>query len=290
MGKKSKWDLSTADVESLLRQRYCNRQEWALAWEVGNTTGGARRRCDLLAMHCWASNGGHKLHGHEIKVSRADWLKEMNDISKAEEFAKRCHYFWIAAPKGMIPLEELPTQWGLMQATDKTLKVAKPASLRMPEQMDWRFFASIMRTAVNQAPSTHLLEKVERQAYENGAKAAKAHRDNHRQHEERRESRELARLQNNVAAFEKVSGIKIDNYNGGTIGEAVKLLRQLGVPGVFDRLDRLAADLDNVRKFRDEQEEKQAEAEAEIGRQQAKAKAAATESAKQRDLFASQGN
>jgi len=44
---------------------------------------GSSRRCDLLRVGMWASRGTG-IDVHEVKVSRADWLRELDDPAKAE--------------------------------------------------------------------------------------------------------------------------------------------------------------------------------------------------------------
>lgn len=77
-------------VFELLRRRY-PAPAWAFLEEVRNQTGYARtiRTADALAMSLYPSRGLH-LHGFEVKVSRADWFRELNDPKKAEEIAAYC--------------------------------------------------------------------------------------------------------------------------------------------------------------------------------------------------------
>jgi hypothetical protein len=59
---------------------------FAVAPQVRSAAGfDARRTCDFVAMDLWPSKGLH-LHGHEIKVSRSDWLRELAEPEKAAEF------------------------------------------------------------------------------------------------------------------------------------------------------------------------------------------------------------
>ena len=216
------------DIQGKLRNRYSG-SEWAIAFEVPNSTGGGSRRCDCMAMHLWSSKGGYSLHGHEIKKSRSDWLREIDDPSKAEEFARRCHYWWIVAPKGIVKLEELPTNWGLMHCSEKSsLRVASAAQKnRKPVPIDWPFFAACMRAFSEQSD----IEAKMRAAYGRGI------RESHQAVEDSRKAvREAVnvavkgvddRWKHSIADFEKQSGIEIGAYDGGRIGQAVKLARRI---------------------------------------------------------------
>src|SRR5690606_35500940 len=107
VSKAEKPNVTESDTEQAMRCKYGG-QEWACLFNVANGTGmNCNRRADAIAMSLWPSRG-LTLHGHEIKVARSDWLREIQDVSKAEAFAKHCHYWWIVAPKCTVKLEELP--------------------------------------------------------------------------------------------------------------------------------------------------------------------------------------
>ena len=133
-------------VPTLLRDKYSG-QAWAFISQVPNATGMAHSRtCDGLAMSLWPSKGLH-LHGFEVKVSRSDWLSEIQDLSKSFAFSRYCHYWWIVAPKGIVKLEELPEQWGLQEVTaSDNIRVKKPASLLTPELVGPEFLAGLFRS------------------------------------------------------------------------------------------------------------------------------------------------
>lgn len=110
--------MNESDIIRLLRQRYCrdkgNGPEAVLLPQVRSRAGfDARRTADALVMQLWPSRGLH-LEGFEIKVSRSDWLRELRDPTKADEFARWCDKWWIVAPDGMVKTSELPDTWGLM--------------------------------------------------------------------------------------------------------------------------------------------------------------------------------
>lgn len=56
-----------------------NGERWVVAEHVRSRAGfDSRRTCDFIAADLWPS---HRLalHGHEIKTSRADWLRELRE-------------------------------------------------------------------------------------------------------------------------------------------------------------------------------------------------------------------
>lgn len=115
----------------------------------------AARICDYMALDLWTgygSNRGVKLHGHEVKVSRSDWLTELRDPEKAAAFSVFCDYWWlVAADKTIVRGEELPEGWGLMVPYGRTLRVLKPAvrlePLPMPRSLQGTLTRAVTKTA-----------------------------------------------------------------------------------------------------------------------------------------------
>ncbi|HYJ21079.1 MAG TPA: hypothetical protein VEW07_03530, partial [Solirubrobacterales bacterium] len=54
----------------------------------------ARRTIDAVSLNLWPSRG-MLLDGYEIKVSRSDWLRELKNPAKAEEFAGLVDRLWL---------------------------------------------------------------------------------------------------------------------------------------------------------------------------------------------------
>ena len=72
------------------------------------------RRADALYVGFFASRGKF-LVGHELKVSRADWLHELAQPEKAETWFRECHsWYLVAAHESIVQDGELPPGWGLM--------------------------------------------------------------------------------------------------------------------------------------------------------------------------------
>ena len=117
--------------------------------QVPNGTGAEKgRTADALAMQVWPSRGLH-LYGFEIKVSRADWRKELKSPAKAESVAQYCHYWAIVAPSGIVPVEELPPLWGLLEVEESgTIQWTKRPALRLDAvPISLSFLAGVLRAA-----------------------------------------------------------------------------------------------------------------------------------------------
>jgi hypothetical protein len=119
-------------VLDLLHQRYGftygNGFRYAVAEHVRSDAGfDARRTADFVAMDLWPSKR-FALHGHEVKVSRSDFLAEMKQPEKAQEFIPYMTYWWLVIGDASIAdKREIPTAWGLMVVNQGRLRVARQA-------------------------------------------------------------------------------------------------------------------------------------------------------------------
>lgn len=203
--KKTKPALTTPEIEARLAERYSG-VEWAFFLQVPSSTGGAARTADAVAMSVWRSRGYYFV-GFEIKASRADWLRELQNPKKADPIAKMMHQWYVVVGhEDFIRPGELPQAWGLLVPYQKTLKVAKEAERQEPDGISYAFVASLLRRASrvqsNEARDQALIiRKVE--------EARTAAQEDARRRIEMARS-DYARLHEKVRAFEEASGIQID--------------------------------------------------------------------------------
>lgn len=200
--------------------------------QVANGTGArARRWADGVAMSVWPSRG-YEIHGIEVKVSRYDWVKELNDPEKSSAVQKYCDRWWVAtSEEKIVQPGELPPTWGWMVANGKGMKVLVEAPKLTPSPLDYPFLASVLRNMAT-ADETKLKRAQadgHKEGFESGGKY----------HQER-----YAELKKHVDEFEAASGIKIEVYCGGkALGEAVNTFRTLGW-----QLDRVRSGIEACRK------------------------------------------
>lgn len=140
--------MQTGEVKAALR-RFYKKEEYALMWEVGNATGSrVRRHADAVVMNLWPSRG-LLIEGIEIKVSRSDWRRELDNPEKAEEIARYCDKWWVVTPEGIVQPHELPALWGHKVVNDKgairTVKDAPRSDKVAP--LDRGFVAAMLRRA-----------------------------------------------------------------------------------------------------------------------------------------------
>lgn len=63
----------------------------------------------------------------ECKVSRADFKKDAEKPSRKDPSKRLGQVRYYLAPKGVIPLEDLPEGWGLIELVGRSLIITKPA-------------------------------------------------------------------------------------------------------------------------------------------------------------------
>ena len=138
------------DVASMLRHRYSqtvgNGPRYVCAEQVRNAAGfDAQRTCDFIAVDTWPSQG-LAVHGHEIKVSRSDWLHELKHPEKAAAFIPHMTYWWLVIPdRSIARVEELPEGWGLLAPRGNRLVIARRAQKRPQASMPWTMTVAMLR-------------------------------------------------------------------------------------------------------------------------------------------------
>lgn len=144
------------DMLNLLQKRHSatsmNAARYARAEHVRSSTSWSRRTADFIAMDMWPSSG-LALHGFEVKCSRSDWLTELRDPSKAEEFKQYMDCWWlVVADKTFVKPGELPEGWGLI-ALDKrgSLRTVTSAPRLTPAPIPKTMLAALLRATARTA-------------------------------------------------------------------------------------------------------------------------------------------
>jgi hypothetical protein len=111
---------------------------------------GSQRRADLVRIGMWASRGVG-VDVHEIKVSRPDWLRELNDPAKAEAWWPYCNRFWVVAVPGIVTDGELPAGWGLLELprSGRRFRTVVRADTRQDVQLTVPLLVEMIRRADN---------------------------------------------------------------------------------------------------------------------------------------------
>lgn len=166
-------------MRTLLREKFSDTRRYALAEEVGNKTGYQRRRLDMVVVDVYQSNG-YSLEGIEIKVSKADLRRELQDASKHNIFFDDLDYYSLAAPSDIIDKDLIPKHWGIYAAKFKdeewTLRtVRKPCSLHDigSPGISRPFFACLARALSCQSPTEKMLYSERQKGIQEGIEQEK---------------------------------------------------------------------------------------------------------------------
>lgn len=150
MNCRTKEDLITADaITFMLRRRYPAR-EWAAFVELRGFAGFSHgSTIDFFAVNTWPSKRFWRI-AVEVKVSRGDFLRELDRPQKRLQFVDVAHEFWFAAPAGMIKPPELPDGAGLLEVAGDKLRAKVRAKQREPEEPEFGFAVVMLKAAADE--------------------------------------------------------------------------------------------------------------------------------------------
>ena len=229
-GMKDKKGWTEARVFGQLRHIFPS-PAYARLPQVRNGTGYSRsktRTADAIVLSTWPSRGLW-MAGIEIKVSVADWKRELANPAKASSIQAYCHHWYAACPRGLIDLATVPETWGLIEVNGTTAEISIAAPRLDAKPIDMALLCSILRTVEEVTTPTDLVEdKIServKQALDGEAK---------------RREYESDALRKSVEEFEKAAGIKIaSRWEAGSIGEAVAFVRKVGIQHAAEQAKRL---------------------------------------------------
>lgn len=204
MGKAAR-KYSAADLEAALAARY-REPEYVFLPQVRSATGLVRRArtADALAMGTWSSKGLHLL-GFEIKVERGDWLRELRQPAKAEEFLQFVDRWYLVSPRAVVKEGELPDRWGWLVPHGTKLRCEREAPPLEADPPDRPFLAAVFRSFKNLVEDDEAVRAMVRKAREEGEAAGRGEA-------ERKAKARFERfvvLERKVLEFEAHSGLNL---------------------------------------------------------------------------------
>lgn len=213
--------------------------------------GHSGRRADAVHIGLWSSRGAGRIDVCELKVSRADWLRELAKPQKAEAWWHYCNAFWLVVPTADIVKDgELPHGWGLMApgGRGRRFKV-----LAKPQEREAELTVGLLLTLLKNTETTRVnaLRQQERELWEKFRKQEEFSR-----RERSVISTEGRRKLDMLERLETALGTEISRYDwqdGLTPEGAADCLRDLvkgrvAVDGARHRAESAARDLDRVAK------------------------------------------
>lgn len=139
--------FSSVELIKLIEARYPTfRGEFAVYEQVGNSTGhGCSTWVDAVVLGLWPSSGLVR-RAFEVKISRSDFLRELNTPGKNQFARENCHEFWFVAPAGVIKPHEVPEGDGWLAPRNGSLVVQKQPTRRTVRERP-EFIAALGRAA-----------------------------------------------------------------------------------------------------------------------------------------------
>ena len=218
--------MTERDILDVLKNRH-PAPAWAFFTHFRNQTGYQYRlrTADAIAMSLFPSRG-LDIWGYEVKVNRNDWLRELKTPDKAEETLGDVDYIAIVTPPDIVEKGEVPPRWGHAVVKDGKLRFAKSAVRLTKEGSNYvprDFVASILRraheardAAPGQVALMEQFKRGEAKAKEDAKATIESAIAHYRQ--------EVQTMKYHLDEFEKASGLKINNWDAGQLGEAVHTL------------------------------------------------------------------
>lgn len=222
--KQPPQSLATHEVMRRLRARFAD-TGYAVLAEVADGTGAKQSRwADALTMSLWPSRG-LELIGFEIKVSRSDWIKELNSPGKAEAVCKYCDRWYVVVGNAdIVKPGELPSTWGLMVPDGEGLKIAKQAPELSPVALDRAFVAAIMRRCAEQSVDAKAIKAIEDETRRRTYDECRASFDREQARSVNTFKQTSDRLAEKIRTFSEQTGISLDSWHTdfADVGEAVR--------------------------------------------------------------------
>lgn len=147
-------------IETALRRHHSPERGWAffselrvgVSWTYAQThdnpVNRVEQEIDAWAMHTWRSQKWLRV-AYEIKVSRADWKRELEQPRKREAAMALSNEFWFACPPGVIDPRDVPSGCGLLYVTEVSGEcwTQVPAPHRPCSDPPLSFLAMVLRRA-----------------------------------------------------------------------------------------------------------------------------------------------
>ncbi len=217
--------MKAADVVAALRGRWPE-SEYLHVREAPQDAMRQGRKLDVLVVSLWRSRG-YQLDGVEVKVSIADWRRELKEPAKADWWYEHVDRFWIAVPAGIAEQvrTDLPPTWGLLSVTDARVVELVKAPRHEREPFDWDATIGLLRAADGAGYAA--LGRAEARGIAEGERRARASFEKRTGDEKLR--REHDDLLARVEAFERATGIDVgatwSTTDATRLGEVVASVR-----------------------------------------------------------------
>lgn len=234
MAKKDGVKWHAGMVMDAIHKEHPGPEQWIVVSEVPDATSFDKgRSADAIAFGCWKS-AGLGIHGYEIKVSRSDWTRELQQPQKAAGFIKRCTFWWLICPEGVANVAEMPHDWGLKEVKwtagkGYSVKIRKRALLNPEPKWHPNGIAALLRCAWRRSPEGKAFDAAVAKAYAEGREGVEELIDSRVKSATGQLLRRNTELEEAIRIFEQSSGLRISGgrWHHG-VGEQVRAFHSLG--------------------------------------------------------------
>lgn len=242
--------MTSAQVLAGLKHRWPD-AEYLTLLEAPQDSMRQGRKLDAVVVSLWNSRG-HQLDGVEVKVSVADFRRELKAPGKADWWVRHVHRFWIACPADIVPKirDDVPAGWGLLAVSgDRSREVIKAKRRDKPTPFTWNEVIGLLRCAADAGPN--MLYAAEERGRRLGMEQGKAQAERERAAAEDpgRARAKLAELTERLEEFHKATGL--DLLRGGRVERAAAAFNLANHFGnnpvdVVAQIERHARDLESL--------------------------------------------
>jgi len=227
------------NLHELIRKRHSG-PGWALFEELANSTGhNVKRFADVVALGIWPTHR-YAMHCYEVKISRNDLKKELEDPSKADEVGKCADYFWLVArDEKVFETLVVPEHWGILVPAGIVLRPVKKAQKQKAKPWTRDFCAAVIRNINDRHVPKHVHDEIK----ESVEKELRARIERQVSMEQDRIKNSYEELLREVSAFQEKSGINIRApWTMYGVAEKLRLLQQLDGDALTKQGFELAAE------------------------------------------------
>ncbi|KKM26783.1 hypothetical protein LCGC14_1581260 [marine sediment metagenome] len=144
-------DYKSEDLVQMIRNKYSSGSSMGNSYvvleQVPDGTGMFQSRwIDVAVFGLWPSKDLDRA-AFEVKVSRSDFIRELQIREKHRWVRESFHEFWFVAPKDVIQIEELPTGVGFMCPRGEKLIIKRHCVRNDKPKLDDALLAGFMRAA-----------------------------------------------------------------------------------------------------------------------------------------------
>lgn len=147
--------MKAEDLVKLIRQRYPldrpdGYQSHVVLEQVPDGTGLHQGHwIDAVVFNLWEPKGLSRV-AFEVKVSRSDFIRELQHPNKYKWVLEAFHEFWFVAPQDVIQVDELPVNVGWMCPRGNKLVIKRHAVQNPNPKLDDVLLAAFMRAAAKE--------------------------------------------------------------------------------------------------------------------------------------------